>query len=100
MIHWARREHRHGLIESDASDFHKKVYGVAGLAGVRTVPVMVLDDDLADQPGDDVIVAGAGQEPVPEEFEHRLETGLASLADIRLRPGTSAFAGPTADVTA
>jgi hypothetical protein len=60
MIHWARREHRHGLIESDASDFHKKVYGVTGLAGIRTVPVMLLDDDLAGQPGDEVMVAAAG----------------------------------------
>jgi hypothetical protein len=51
---------------------------------------MLLDDDLADQSGDDVIVDGAGQKPIPEEFEHRLETGLASPADVRLRPGTTA----------
>jgi hypothetical protein len=67
MIHWVRREHRHGLIESDASDVHKKVYGVTGLAGIRTVPVMLLDDDLAAQPGDEVMVAARRGQHVPRE---------------------------------
>ena len=38
----------------------------------------------------DVVVVGAGFEPVPELFEDRLERDLACSPDLRLRPGTTA----------
>ena len=94
------REQRHGLVECDAVDLDEEVDGVAGVAGVRAVPVMIFDDDLVGQAGDDVIVVGAWLEPVPELFEDWFEPDLAGSADVRLGPGTSAFAGATADVRA
>ena len=64
----------HGLVEGGTADLHKKVDGVAGQAGIGTVPVMILDDDFAAPlAGDGVVVVGAGFEPVPEFFKDRLE---------------------------
>ena len=61
---------------------------------------MVFDDDLWGEAGDGVVAMGPGLELVSEFFQHRLEGRSACELDVRLRPGASAFAGPTADVTA
>ena len=81
-----RRKQRHGLLESDASDFHEKIYGIAGLTGVRAVPVMFLDNDLAGKSPDGEVALRAGGKPVPELFEYRLEMDLASFSYFKPGP--------------
>ena len=51
-----------------------RVDGIASLAGVGAVSVMVFYDDFtAPLAGEGIVVVGAGFEPVPEFFEDRLE---------------------------
>ena len=83
-------------VKRGAFDFCEKIYGIAGLAIVRTVPVMLLDYDFMGQPGDRVVSIRAGEKPVPEEFEYRLEMDLASLAYFKPGPCHDLFSNAVA----
>ena len=64
---WPRRgrgsgEQVHGLGEGEAAEAHHEVYGVAGLSGVGTGPVVLLDDDGGVEPEDLEVAFGQAGE--------------------------------------